>query len=163
MNQLVSRYSLPLLLMLLLVLFIPAPSGAKLTETEVNENLYCADCLGEMDLATCNDRTANQMRSVVTQMLNQGKSKQEILDYFVAQYGESILTLIPKKGFNIVAYLGPIIGLLVGIPVAILVIRRWGSTGGDATEGGNAGSSVVLDEQTRQKIEQELTALDEED
>jgi cytochrome c-type biogenesis protein CcmH len=159
-----NKYKLNIfpLLLLLAGLLLPVHSFAALTETEVSESLICYACPGEpLNVDRCSG--GDKMRDVITQMINQGKSKPEILDYFVAQFGDSILTTVPKKGFNWFAYTGPIIGLLVGIPVAILVIRRWGSAGRDATEGENAGSSVVLDEQTRQKIEQELTALDEED
>jgi cytochrome c-type biogenesis protein CcmH len=151
---------LPALAVLLLV---PANGFAELTQSEVTESLYCAACLGEMDLATCNDSTAIQMRSVVDQMIGQGKNKQEILDYFVAQYGDNILTALPKKGFNLIAYTGPFISLLVGILVAVLIIRRWGAAGRRASTGdGTTGQSTRLDEKTRLQIEKELSALDEE-
>lgn len=150
------------ILLLLLVVLLPASGFAALTETEVSESLICYACPGEpLNIDRCSG--GDQMRAAITRMINEGKSKQEILDYFVAQFGDSILTTVPKKGFNMVAYTGPIIGLLVGIPVALLVIRRWGSSAKAATEGTTNDSKTVLDEQTRQRIEQELAALDKEE
>lgn len=148
--------------LLLASLLLPISSFAALTETEVSESLICYACPGEpLNVDRCSG--GDKMRTVITRMINEGKSKPEILDYFVAQFGDSILTTVPKKGFNWFAYTGPIIGLLVGIPVAILVIRRWGAANQTASDGDSSAAKTVLDEQTRQQIEQELAKLDEED
>lgn len=148
-------------LILLALLLIPASGFAELTETEVSESLICYACPGEpLNIDRCGG--GDQMRSAISRLLAEGKTKPEILDYFVAQFGDSILTTVPKKGFNLIAYTGPFIGLLVGVPLALLIIRRWGSAGRKQTaEGDASGSRTSLDEQTRQKIEQELAELDE--
>lgn len=159
-----NRRTLGLFPLFLLIagLLLPINSFAALTETEVSESLICYACPGEpLNVDRCSG--GDKMRTVITRMINEGKSKPEILDYFVAQFGDSILTTVPKKGFNWFAYTGPIIGLLVGIPVAILVIRRWGSANQPAAEGESSTPKTVLDEQTRQQIEQELANLNEED
>ncbi len=60
--------------------------------------------------------------------------------------------------------MGPFIGFLVGIPLAIFVIRRWSSAGKKEAEDGRAVSaSKTLDKQTREQIEKELSNLDNED
>lgn len=153
----------PILALLLSNLLLPASSFAELTETEVSESLICYACPGEpLNIDRCSG--GDQMRDVIKRMLKDGRSKEEILDYFVAQFGDSILTTVPKKGFNLVAYTGPIIGLLIGIPVALLIIRRWGSAGQKMpAEQGASGQAVKLDDEMRQQIEKELSELDEED
>jgi len=156
MNRLALRCSL------LLLLLLPAPGLAALTETEVSESLICYACPGEpLSVDRCSG--GDRMRAAIRSMLAEGKSKQEILDYFVAQFGDSILTTVPKKGFNLVAYLGPVIGLLAGIPIAILVIRRWGSAGRRQAAETPPEATAVLDEKMKQQIEKELSRLDEED
>ncbi|MCF6179737.1 MAG: cytochrome c-type biogenesis protein CcmH [Geopsychrobacter sp.] len=163
MSHLISRYSLPLLLMFLLVLLTPAPGVAELTVTEVSESLICYACPGEaLNIDRCSG--GDQMRAAINQMLNQGKNKAEILDYFVAQFGDSILTTVPKKGFNLVAYLGPVLGLLIGIPLALWIIRRWGAAGrSQSVANTQAAEARPLDDEVRQQIEKELSKLDEED
>jgi len=150
-------------LLFLLTLVVPLTSFAELTETEVSESLICYACPGEpLNIDRCSG--GDQMRSAISKMLGEGKSKPQILAYFVSQFGDSILTTVPKKGFNLVAYLGPILGLLIGIPVAIWVIRRWSSAGRRPSAATTPeGSSRPLDAETRQQIETELSKLDEED
>ncbi|ORJ60592.1 cytochrome c-type biogenesis protein [Geothermobacter hydrogeniphilus] len=160
MNNLALRFTLPVLFLLLLAL--PTGGLAELTETEVTESLICYACPGEpLSIDRCSG--GDRMREAIRSMLAEGKNKQQILDYFVAQFGDSILTTVPKRGFNLVAYLGPIVGLLIGIPVAILVIRRWGSAGQRQTTEKPAGTETVLDDKMKQQIETELARLDEED
>lgn len=154
---------IPALLMLLTTLLLPATGIAALTETEVSESLICYACPGEpLNIDRCSG--GNQMRDVITKMIEEGKSKPEILDYFVGQFGDNILTTVPKKGFNLIAYTGPFIGLLVGFPVAFLVIRRWGSKGHKpSAEQTGSEASASLDDEMRLRIEKELSELDEED
>ncbi len=150
------------LVLFVLLILIPVTSFAELTETEVSESLTCYACPGEpLNIDRCSG--GNQMRAAISSMLSEGKSKQQILDYFVAQFGDSILTTVPKKGFNLVAYLGPIVGLLVGIPVALLIIRRWGSANRQATNDETTSETLTLDDETKKQIETELSKLDEED
>lgn len=151
------------ILMLLTTLLLPATGIAELTQTEVSESLICYACPGEpLNIDRCSG--GNQMRDVITNMLKEGKSKAEILDYFVVQFGDSILTTVPKKGFNLIAYTGPFIGLLVGFPVAFLVLRRWGSTGRkQAAEQTTSEAAASLDGEMRLRIEKELSEMDEED
>jgi len=148
--------------LLLILLIAPISGFAQLTETEVSESLICYVCPGEpLNVGRCSG--GDQMRASITQMLNEGKDKQEILDFFVAQFGEKILTTVPKKGFNLVAYTGPFIALLIGIPAALFIIRRWGSAGRkQAADNGAAKPVTALDEKTRLQIEKELSELDEE-
>ena len=151
------------ILVLLTTLLLPATGIAELTETEVSESLICYACPGEpLNIDRCSG--GNQMRDVIEKMLAEGKSKTEILDYFVGQFGDSILTTVPKKGFNLIAYTGPFIGLLVGFPVAFLVLRRWGSAGRKQSAEQTSSEAVAsLDDEMRLRIEKELSEMDEED
>ena len=54
-----------------------------------------------------------------------GKSQQEILDYFVAKYGEQVLASPPKRGFNLVVWILPFAAILGGGVVIYLAVRAW--------------------------------------
>jgi cytochrome c-type biogenesis protein CcmH len=144
-------------------LLTPVNALAELTETEVSESLICYACPGEpLNIDRCSG--GNQMRDVIKKMLKEGRSKEDILDYFVAQFGDSILTTVPKKGFNLIAYTGPFIALLVGVPLAIILIRRWNTAGEKlASDQATSKQAATLDDKMRQQIEKELSELDEED
>ena len=64
-----------------------------------------------------------QMRAVIREMLAEGRTRDEVLDYFVDRYGADILAAPPKSGANLVAWILPIAGVLAGIAVLFLVIR----------------------------------------
>jgi cytochrome c-type biogenesis protein CcmH len=68
---------------------------------------------------------AEEMRRDIRVMLAAGKSEQEILDFYVAKYGERILTTPPARGFNLLVYIMPWVMALAGIAAVALVLRRW--------------------------------------
>ena len=64
-----------------------------------------------------------QMRAVIREMLAEGRTREEILDYFVDRYGADILAAPPKSGANLVAWILPIVGVAAGLLGAFFVIR----------------------------------------
>ena len=64
-----------------------------------------------------------QMRAVIREMLAEGRSREEILDYFVDRYGPDILAAPPKTGANLLAWILPIVGVALGLAGVFLVIR----------------------------------------
>jgi cytochrome c-type biogenesis protein CcmH/NrfF len=75
----------------------------------------------------------------VDNLLAQGKTEQQILDSFVAQYGPVIYAEPPKSGFSLVAWAMPTVYLVVGAALVVFVISRWRRR--PATEAGPAGSA----------------------
>lgn len=159
-----SKIRQPIRLLLALALFLAATSqGLALTESEVSESLICYACPGEpLSIDRCSG--GDQMRSSIRRLMGEGKNKDEILAYFTAQFGEEILTMPPKRGFNLVAYIGPFVGLVFGALAALLIVRKW-STAGARTGGGpgEAGELPPLAETARRRVEEALANLDEED
>ena len=64
-----------------------------------------------------------QMRAVIREMLAEGRTREEILDYFVDRYGPDILAAPPKSGTNLLAWILPIVGVAAGLGALFLVIR----------------------------------------
>ena len=64
-----------------------------------------------------------QMRAVIREMLAEGRTREEILDYFVDRYGADILAAPPKSGANLLAWILPIVGVAAGLGALFLVIR----------------------------------------
>ena len=75
-----------------------------------------------------------QMRAVVRELLAEGRTRDEVLDYFVDRYGADILAAPPKSGSNLVAWILPIVGVAAGLVGVFFVIRAMtGSQRRDAT------------------------------
>ena len=152
---------LPATFTLLMVLALPA-SGLALTSSEVESELMCT-CGCSMVLNTCSCGTSDQMRKTISGMIREGKTKEQIINAFVLKSGESILSSPPRKGFNMIAYAAPTVGLAFGGLVAVVFVRRWTSSKStDNGEGGNTseGDPPITDEM-QEKIDEELKELEE--
>ena len=149
----------------LLVLALPVRAAA-LTKTEVVNNLMCYTCPQE-HLANCQCGGAQEMKDSVQRMIGEGKTEQEILDYFVARYGEGIVSTPPRRGFALTAYVAPYLGLCAGAIVALFLVLRWARPGrrdtepeGVATAGNGA---PPIDAADRERVAQELARLEREE
>lgn len=108
----------------LVLAFTAMPALADGIVDEIGTNLMC-QCGCTMVLASCDCGTAEQMRGEIREMLGQGKSKPEILNYYIGKYGEKVLAAPVAQGFNLSAYITPFAAILVGASVIGLIVRQW--------------------------------------
>jgi cytochrome c-type biogenesis protein CcmH len=94
---------------------------------DVASQLKCMVCQGE-SVADSPAELSQQMRAVIRQQLQEGKSEQEVIQYFVDRYGNSILLAPPWQGFSLLAWLVPIVMLLAGMILLFFVVREWHTT-----------------------------------
>jgi len=90
----------------------------------VAAQLKCPVCQNE-SVADSSAAIAQQMRQVIRQDLQKGMSEQQILQYFAAHYGNTILLTPPQQGFNLLAWLMPVAIFLLGLGLVSYVIRDW--------------------------------------
>ena len=148
-----------IVLSIILITFMSSAAAA-LTQGEVEESLTCYVCTGEpLNIDRCSG--GDQMKASIRKMIDEGKTKKEILDYFVGQFGEGILTIPPKKGFNLVAYIFPFIGLVFGVIIAFVIVRKW-SASGKIHNAPDKKTEEIIDEKMKKKIDGELKKLGEE-
>lgn len=86
--------------------------------------LQCPVCEGQ-SAADSPSGLAGDMRAVIRARLSAGASDQQILDEFVASYGDSILSDPPKRGISLGVWLGPTIGVVLGSVLLVTVLRAW--------------------------------------
>lgn len=89
----------------------------------LDKTLICPVCPGET-IDQSQAELARQMRAIVREMLAQGRSAEEIKQFFVKRYGEGVLASPPKRGFNLVAWATPVGGLALGLLLLALVLGR---------------------------------------
>lgn len=82
--------------------------------TKISKKLMCPVCQGQ-SVADSNSDLANDMRSIIKKRVAKGENEEEILQYFVNRYGESILSSPPAKGFNIIIWILPLLTLIFGL------------------------------------------------
>jgi cytochrome c-type biogenesis protein CcmH len=61
----------------------------------------------------------------VLTLAGDGKSPQQIIDAFVAQYGESALMTLPREGFNLFGYFLPAVLVFSAALLLIWTLNNW--------------------------------------
>ncbi len=98
----------------------------------IDRSLMCPVCPAET-IDQSRVELAAQMRGLVREMLAQGASRDEILDFFVERYGPRVLAAPPKSGVNLLAWILPIVGVVAALLLAGLVIL-WSMASGGGRE-----------------------------
>jgi cytochrome c-type biogenesis protein CcmH len=91
---------------------------------DVASQLECPICQNE-SVASSPSTLAQQMRMVIRQQLQSGKSEQEVIQYFAHSYGDQIVGTPPWQGFSLLAWLVPIALLLGGAVLLWFTLRDW--------------------------------------
>lgn len=95
---------------------------------KLGKALRCAVCQG-VSIADSPASMARAQLDTVRELVAEGKTDEEIVNYFVTRYGEWVLLEPPKHGFNWLVWLGPIALILGGAFVISRQIKK-----GPATE-----------------------------
>jgi cytochrome c-type biogenesis protein CcmH/NrfF len=132
------------------------PHGRPLAGVELDahtralgERMRCPVCQG-MAIADSPSASALAMTSQVRDLLARGYTEEQVLDYFVRSYGEFVLLEPTTRGFNLVVWLLPLVGVAIGAVLIALRLRRARSERGARGEdgdgaGGGAASDPDLD------------------
>jgi cytochrome c-type biogenesis protein CcmH/NrfF len=114
---------------LLLALLAPAAAGAaaagcpKTSLADVEDEVMCPVCGVPLGLATESPQ-AQRERAFIQREAASCKSKQQIKNELVAQFGDRVLALPPDKGFNLTVYLVPAAIVLLGAAAVTTVALR---------------------------------------
>jgi cytochrome c-type biogenesis protein CcmH len=112
--------SLTLAFSLLTGQYAPQQGGSEPLKPELEarvqalgKQLRCAVCQG-VSIADSPASMARAQLDTVRALVSEGKTDQEVKDYFVARYGEWALLEPTAKGFNWLVWLGPVALVAVG-------------------------------------------------
>ena len=96
----------------------------------VSATLRCPVCQG-LSLQDSPSELAQQMRGVVREQMAQGKSDDEVRQYFIAKYGDWILLKPKAEGFSTLVYVLPALFVVFGGGVVWVVAKRWSTPAPD--------------------------------
>jgi len=91
--------------------------------TELEGEVMCPVC--ETTLDQSSSPAAQQIKRVIASRIAAGDTKAQIKDRLVAEYGNAILAAPPRKGFGLVAWWLPVIGILAAAVVVGVGAWRW--------------------------------------
>jgi cytochrome c-type biogenesis protein CcmH/NrfF len=106
---------------------VPLPGADSVLDRRVRmvaQRLRCPVCQGE-SIQESPAELATQMKGVVREQLASGKSEQDVLNYFLAKYGDWILLEPRAEGINLLVYWIPVIFLVLGAIVLYLTVKKW--------------------------------------
>jgi cytochrome c-type biogenesis protein CcmH len=106
------------------VVMTAADSAIEARVRTLSAQLRCPVCQG-LSLQDSPSELSQQMRDVVRGQVAMGKSDDEVKAYFVERYGEWILMSPKPRGFNLLVYILPFLGLATGAAVLFFAVRRW--------------------------------------
>ncbi|PPK77725.1 cytochrome c-type biogenesis protein CcmH [Methylobacter tundripaludum] len=98
------------------------PEQQEAYETLTSE-LRCLVCQNQT-IADSNAELAADLRRQVYEMLQQGKSKQDIAQFMTDRYGDFVLYNPPFKLKTGLLWMGPVVFLLIGLIAVFLFARR---------------------------------------
>lgn len=99
------------------------------TDDDVNaiaKQLYCPVC-PNTPLDVCETQACKDWRYQIRDQLTAGWTDQQIINYFVVQYGERVLAEPQRSGFTSLIWLLPVIAVLLGIVIVWQILRAWRS------------------------------------
>ncbi len=116
-----------LLVVGLLALVLAAPVAASEqhpTLPELEGQLMCPICEGET-LAQSTSPAAQRIKVEIQQRIAAGDTRSQIKRRLVEEWGNRILAAPPRHGFDLLAWLLPIVGVLGGAAVLGVLAWRW--------------------------------------
>ena len=93
------------------------------TQAELEGELVCPTCKSTLDQS--NAPIALRMKQFVRTRIAAGDTKSEIKDQLVAQFGKGVLAAPERSGFDLLAWVLPIAGLLAAGAVLTVLAWRW--------------------------------------
>ena len=97
------------------------------------------------------------MNAAIKTMLDDGLSKQDVIEAYVARYGQVILSAPPREGFDLIAWVVPFMILGAATGLILMLLKRWTSD-----RGARESNQVTLkpfDETILEKVEYEMEEL----
>jgi len=91
---------------------------------EIATELRCVVCQN-LSVADSPSEMAQQMRGIVREQLQAGKTPDQIKDFFVSKYGEWVLLKPRTSGVSALLWILPYVVLVLGIIAALWFARRW--------------------------------------
>ena len=120
-------------MVLLLILSMPALAAIDVYQFDneqqeqrfriLSEELRCPKCQNQ-SIADSDAGIAQDMRTRVHTMILEGKSDEDIVDYFVSRYGDFVSYRPPVNAGTSILWLGPILLLLGGGVVIAMLLRN---------------------------------------
>jgi cytochrome c-type biogenesis protein CcmH/NrfF len=132
-----------------LLVLLPAAAAAqdcpRTTLGDIEDEVMCPVCGTPLGLAS-EAPQAQDERAFIQELIDDCKSKDEVKQALVAQFGDSVLALPGDEDSDlgdVLVYVIPGLGLLLAAGGIVVAARRWRRRGGDGAPGAAAHPSAA--------------------
>ena len=98
-------------------------SGNAINESQIHKNLRCLVCQGQ-SIADSNSEFAQTLKIVVSDLIDQGKSEDEIYRFLSEKYGDWILYKPKFNNENFFLWTFPYLVLVIGGIILVYLIKK---------------------------------------
>ena len=127
-------------------------------EAKQLEAKLMAPCCWAQQVSLHQSPAADEIKQNIRRLLAEGKTSEQILDVYVAEYGDRILSEPPARGFSLLIYIAPWVFLVASVGLVVVVIRRLRAAAPVPERTAKAAAPPNDDEAER--IDEELRNLD---
>jgi cytochrome c-type biogenesis protein CcmH/NrfF len=151
--------------LLALALLSPSAAGAAAPATtpqtslsEISAEVMCPVCGTLLELAE--SPQALREKVFIERQVQAGRSKAEIKDALVAEYGEEVLALPQGSGFDLSAYLVPIVAFAIALVALAFGVVKWRRAGGGSGQNGSRPTPQGPSPEDSERLDADLARYD---
>jgi cytochrome c-type biogenesis protein CcmH len=133
-------------------------AAPKTTLPDVEDEVMCPVCGTALNLSA--SPQADRERAFIRREIAAGKTKDQIKNELVAQYGTQVLAEPPKSGFDLTAWLVPGAAIVLAAIAIALGLRRWRRAGGGGKGPPPGTGGPPLDSPDAERLDADLARYD---
>ncbi|MCB1009179.1 MAG: cytochrome c-type biogenesis protein CcmH [Solirubrobacterales bacterium] len=143
-----------------LLLLLPAAATAQANPEpqaslpDIEDEVMCTICGTALQLS--DSPQAERERAFINDLIAKGKTKDEIKDALVDEYGPAVLAVPDGKGFDLTAWILPGLGLLVALIAIGLAAMRWRRAGAAAAETRDEAALSDIDREDAERLQADI-------
>lgn len=105
---------------------VPGAAGAAVPRPSlptIERQVMCVTC--KIPLNVAQSPQADRERAFIQSLIDEGKDEGQVKDALVGQYGPAVLALPSDHGFDLAAYLVPLLAVLALLATLAVLLPRW--------------------------------------
>jgi cytochrome c-type biogenesis protein CcmH len=143
---------------LLALSFAAGPVAPHEQEAKRLEAELIAPCCWAQQVSVHSSPAADKVRADIRERLASGQTREQILDAYVAEYGQAILVEPPARGSNLALYVAPPVAFAATAVLLVVVVRRFSRRSAAALA--PAAADTAGDPRLAGTLDDELARLD---
>jgi cytochrome c-type biogenesis protein CcmH len=115
--------------------------------SEISSEVMCPVCGTLLELAE--SPQAQREKVFIERLVRAGRTKAQIKDALVAEYGDEVLALPRGSGFSLSAYLVPIVAFVIAAVALAIGVAKWRRAGEPPDRGGTTAAGPSPEDSER--------------